>query len=205
MRKKLLRWLLALAVAIAPAEAMAQAASGGPAAVAPQIPPFAASPTSSVTRPANTTQYTANTGWCHATSGCTSVFTFSGACRANGTQVLIPQIDIWTNDTASSTGYLQGVLWLFNAAPGTVIADDAAFDIAATDFANLANMTGIPFTLGSLQSAANNAGVSLVGTTYVAQCAPGSTTIDGMVQVVNIYTPTSAEVLNVTLHTEGAN
>jgi hypothetical protein len=166
--------------------------------------PFSASPTSSVTRPANTTTYTANTGWCHTASACATVFTFTGACRVNGGQVVIPTIDLWLSDHVSTA--MQGILWVFNVTPGTVINDDAAFNIATGDFPNLTgSMSGFPFTMVSPQSSPNNSGVTVSGTTYPMQCAAGTTTFYAMVQVVNAYPPTSAEVLNVTLHTIGVN
>jgi hypothetical protein len=166
---------------------------------------FSATPTSAVTRPANTTTYTTNTGWNTATSGSTTVFSFTSACRINGGEVLIPEIDIWSSANPSTK--LQGILWLFAGVPGTVVQDDATFNIAAADFANLTgNQQGFPFTLASAQaSGAANSGVSLSGTTYHAQCASGTTTISGMVQVVNAYVPASGEVLHVTLHTIGVN
>lgn len=166
---------------------------------------FAATPTASVTRPANTTTYTANTGWCNLTAACATVFTFTSACRVNGEAVLIPEIDIWSS--ANQSTKLQGVLYLFSAAIGTVINDNATFTIAAADFANLTgNQQGFAFTLGNSQaSGAANSGISLTGTTYHAQCFAGSTQIVGMVQVVNAYVPVSAEVLHVTLHTVGLN
>ena len=161
---------------------------------------------SSVTRASNTTTYTANTGWCGTTSTCSTVFSFANVCRANGGNIIVPNIDIYSSANPSTK--LSGVLWLFNVTPGTVVNDNATFNIAGADFANLVggSENGIPFTLASAQaSGASNSGTSLTGINAQIQCATGSTTLYGMVQVVNAYVPTSAEVLNVTLHTVGAN
>jgi hypothetical protein len=169
---------------------------------------FGAVSTATVTRPANTTTYTANTGWCGATAACATVFSFTNACRANGTFVLVPEIDIYSSNTTNPvTPKLQGILWLFSATPGTIINDNATFNIATADFANLTgNQQGFPFTLAQAQAAgAVNNGVSLIGTTYHAQCGAGNTTIVGMVQVVNAYVPVSGEVLTIKLHTVGVN
>lgn len=169
-----------------------------------QVFGFSSVPTSSVTRPANTTTYTANTAWCHTTSTCATVFTFANACRTNGGAVLVPEIDLWLSDHQSTA--LQGILWVFNVTPATVINDNASFNIATADFPNLTgSMSGFPFTMVSPQNSPSNSGVSLTGTTYHMACASGSTTLYAMVQVVNTYAPTSAEVLNVTLHAVGAN
>ena len=167
-----------------------------------QVYSFASLSPASITRSANTTTYTANTGW---NNGTPTFFSFTGACRGVGAEVLIPEIDIWSS--ANQATKLQGVLWLFAAVPGTNVSDDATFNIAAADFANLTgNQNGFAFTLASAQaSGAANSGASLTGTTYHAQCASGTTTITGMVQVVNAYVPLNAEVLHVALHTVGIN
>lgn len=151
----------------------------------------------------NGVTYTPNTAWNNTNTP--TFFSFTGACRANGAQVLVPQIDIWSS--ANPTLKLQGILWLFSAVPGTNVADNANFNIAAADYANLTGLfDGIPFTLTANQgSGAANSGVSLKGTTYQMQCASGTTTITGMVQVVNAYVRAAAEVLHVALRTTGVN
>ncbi len=195
--------------------AAVKAASTAPAATdaaevvteSPNSPlaPFAATSTSSLTRPSNTTTYTPSAGWNNATSSATGHFTFASACRVNGGQVLIPQIDIWSS--ANPTVKLGGVLYLFDASIGTLVNDGAPFAITPSDFANLTgNQEGFPFDLYNSQtSGASNSGLSLTGVNYRAQCASGTTTIYGMVQVFNAYVPASGEVLHVTLHTVGAN
>ena len=167
---------------------------------------YANSPISSVTRIANTTTYTANTGWCLLTSSCVTVFSWTGICRANGGNSLLTNIGIYSS--ANPTLKLSGVLWLFNTTPGTVISDDATFNVAATDFANLVggSLNGIPFTLATSQaSGATNSGVSLTGINAQVQCAAGATTLYGMVEVTNAYIPASGEVLSVRLHAIGLN
>lgn len=164
---------------------------------------FSAISSTSITRPSNTTQYTANTAYANATSGAT-YSTFTAVCRANSGQVLIPQIDISVDENPATK--LQGILWLFSATVSDAIEDNAAFNIPAADYANLnGNVEGFPFTLINNQSTATSSGISLTGTTYHAKCASGTTTVYGMVQVVNTYTPTSGEVMTVQLHTIGAN
>lgn len=156
-----------------------------------------------ITRPGNTTTYTANTGWANATSGATYT-TFSNVCRVAGGQVLIPQIDIHVDENPATK--LQGVLWLFDTVPSDAIEDNAAFNIPAADYPNLTgNVEGFPFTLVNNQSTATHSGISLTGTTYHAKCASGSRDMYGMVQVVNAYVPTNAEVLTAKVHSLAAN
>ena len=158
----------------------------------------------SMTRPANTTTYTVNSAWCSTITTCSTVYTFANACRATGGEVLIPEIDIYSS--ANPTLKLQGILWLFNTTPGTVLADDATFTLTSADFANLTggSTNGLAFTLGTSQGGSpNNSGVSLVGNTYAATCS--GTSLYGMVQVVNAYVPASAEVLTIKVRTVGVN
>lgn len=159
---------------------------------------------SSITRRTGTDQYTANTGWNTATSG-SSYGTITGVCRTAGGQVLIPQIDIYSS--ANPATKLQGVLWLFSSTVGTPVNDNATFNIAAADFANLTgNQQGFAFTLTSTQaSGAANSAISLTGTTYHARCATANTSMYYLMQVVNTYTPASAEVLTIKLHTIATN
>lgn len=195
--------------------AAVKAASTAPAATDPAevvtespnspLAPFAATSTSSVTRVSNTTTYSPLTGWNNATASASGYFTFSSACRIYGGQVLIPQIDIWSS--ANPTTKLGGTLYLFDAPIGTLVNDDASFAIAPSDFANLTgNQQGFAFALSNSQaSGASNSGFSMTGVNYRGQCAPGTTSIYGMVEVYNAYAPASGEVLHVTLHTVGAN
>jgi hypothetical protein len=165
---------------------------------------------SSITRVANTTTYTANTGWNTATSGASAVFSFANMAGYNGELVSLIGVDVYSNKNPALS--LQGILWLFNTTPGTVISDDAAFLIAAADFANLAgDMTGIPFSLTCPQSggpggSASNSGVSFTPSPPVPlKLAAGSTTLYGMVLVVNAYVPASGEILTVNLRTMALN
>ena len=165
--------------------------------------PFAAYPVASITRTTTSGTYTSNTGW-NATSA--TYYTFSGACRTNGGQVLIPSINIYSS--LNPTTKLTGILWLFSAVPGTIIADNATFTIAAADFANLTGSSqGFAFSLANSQTntGAANSGATLSGTTYQAQCSPSSTNMYGMVEVTNAYAQTSGEVLTIGINTVGAN
>lgn len=165
---------------------------------------FSTTVKSTITRPANTTAYTANTAWANATSSATYT-TFSAVCDRNGQNVLIPQIDIYVDENPATK--LQGILWLFDTIPTDPLEDNATFVLAAADWATATgNVQGFPFTIvNNGASGATFSGISLTGTTYHARCATGATAIYGMVQVVNTYTPTSGEVMTITLKTIGAN
>lgn len=157
----------------------------------------------SITRGVAGVTYTAKTGWNN--SGAATFFTFTGVCRAAGGLVSIPEIDIWSSANPGTS--LQGVLYLFDAAIGTVIADNATFSIHAADFANVTgNMAGFAFTLSNNQaSGAANSSASITTGNYHASCVSGLTSIYGMVEVVNTYTAAGTEVLTVQLHSIGLN
>jgi hypothetical protein len=163
-----------------------------------------AAPSGTITRSSNTTTYTANTGW---NNGTPTYFTFSSACALNAQNVAITGIDIYSS--ANPTTKLQGILWLFNAVPGTIISDDSTFTIASGDYAVLtgSSFSGIPFALTNNQaSGASNSGVSITyGPGLQAKCGASATSLYGMVQVINAYVPASAEVLTIILHTAGLN
>lgn len=158
-----------------------------------------------VTRPNNTTTYTTNTAWANATSGATYT-TFAGVCRANGTVVLMPVVRII--DYANQTTKLQGILWLFSVAPATPINDNAAFNLASGDLANIASVP-LAFTESVVANAGSGASGfmvgSLTGATYEIKCAANDTNIYAMVEVTNAYVPVASEKLNIALKVVGAN
>ena len=175
---------------------------------------FFSGPSNSVIRPATDSPptYTPFTGWCNSTSACASVFTFPNACLANGGHSLLVGVDIYSNQSPVPATPLQGILWLFNVSPGTVISDNATFKIASGDYPNLTggSFNGIPFVLGSTQATgASDSGVSLaggvLGPPLGITCAAGSTTIYGMVEVVNAYQPVPSETLTINLNIMGLN
>lgn len=166
---------------------------------------FAAVSSASVARPANTIAYTANTAWSTSTSS-GGYLTFAGACPGgSGRVVLLPAVRIV--DFANQSTKLTGTLWLFNAAPAAPIADDATFNVASAD---LANMVAQPITFAASVVANQSAGASgsviapVTGSTYEILCG-ASTSLYGMIQVTNAYAPVSAEQLAVTLQIVGVN
>ena len=146
--------------------------------------------------------FTANTAWNN--TGTQKFFTLTGACRVNGGEVLIPQIDIWS--TANPMLKLTGILWLFAGVPSSNIANNASFALANADYAIALSKQGYPFTLGNVQATgAANSGTSLTGITYPGRCPAGTTTISGMIEVTNAYVSTTGEILNIGIPTVGVN
>lgn len=157
-----------------------------------------------ITRPANTTTYTANTAWADSTTSAAAL-EIPAVCAVNGGRVLIPQVDVWLSTNPATK--LQGIVWLFSEEPAAPIEDNATFNIPAADFANLTvNQQGLAFTLTSTQaSGAANSGITLAGTVYDGACGAATTSMFAQIQVVNAYVPGSEAVLHVTLHALGTN
>lgn len=157
--------------------------------------------TDSITQVAGVT-FTLNTAWNNTATQ--KFFTLAGACRVNGGEVLIPQIDIWS--TVNPTLKLTGILWLFAGVPSANIANNATFTLASADYAITLSKQGFPFTLGNTQATgASNSGATISGVTYAGRCPTGSTTISGMVEVTNAYVSATGEVLNVGFTPVGVN
>lgn len=166
----------------------------------PVVAPFALTASSSITRLSNTTTYTVNTGW---NNGTPKYLTFNVAAGGGG-MIQIVGVDIYSS--ANPTLKLTGNLWIFNAVPGTLLADNAAFLIASADYANLVGgcLSGYSFTLANTQSSgAANSGVSIVPAEAYIQLK--GTALYGMVEVTNAYVPASGEILTVTLYIKGAD
>lgn len=144
-----------------------------------------------VTRPADTSGYTANDALSDSTSAPTSGgFTFTSAARASGKSGIITDAIITTSADAATL--LQGEIWLFNQAV-TNINDNAAF--AVTD-AEIKTCVGkIPFTL---EDAGNN-GFYHAQNLGIGFTCSGSANLRFLVRVKNAYTPASGEVFTFVL------
>lgn len=145
-----------------------------------------------VTRPANTTAYTAGDNWSSSTSAPATI-DFANVVNAAGNSMLIT--DLVVVDLANQTVLLQGELWLFNAAP-TQVNDNSAFTLSNADIEKAIGI--IPFTMGDTGSSAAGASGNTIN--HVQNLSIGYTSIldanlYAMVKVLNAYTPVSAESL----------
>lgn len=148
--------------------------------------------TVSVTRPNDTTAYTANDAWSDSTSA-PSALTFSSVARASGGTLIITGVEVISS--ANKATALQGELWLFDTAP-TVINDNAAFTI--TDGEYETKVAKIPFVLdspgNSAADASGNTGCSVDGLSILVKCV-SSANLTGLIKVLNAYTPVAQEKL----------
>lgn len=150
--------------------------------------------TASITRPANTTAYTANTALADSTSAPTAGgFTLTSACRASGGFGTITDV---TLSSSGKTNY-QGSIFVFNQA-ATAINDDAAFTISTSDVLHL--VTVIPFSIGPGYLTNGATAVGFTSAINVGYTCSGSANLRFLVEITNTPTPVSAEVLGLMAH-----
>jgi len=164
--------------------------AGTPVSVVAPFPVMDVSPfvtlSVDVTRPANTTPYTAEDAF--SDSGPTAGgFTITGAARVSGGSGVIRDA-VFVMSTNASVAF-SGEIWIFDSVV-TNPADNAVFAISDAEAKTLVGI--IPFSTG--RSGSNNAvahvsGIDLHFTTV------GSANLRFLVKVTNGYTPASAEIL----------
>lgn len=144
-----------------------------------------------VTRPADTTLYTAGDALSDSTSAPTSGgFTFSNAARVSGGSGIITDLMVCSSNDPGVR--LSGEVFIFNTSV-TNINDNAAFAVSDTEIKTCEGV--IPF---SLFDAGNN-GFSHTGGLNIAFTCSGSANLRFLVRVRNGYTPASSEVLTFTI------
>lgn len=143
--------------------------------------------TTTITRPADTTAYTANDAFADSTSApTTGGFTLSGMCRASGgSGVLTDATFIYSTSVA-----VAGIIYLYDSAP-TAQNDNAAWSVSDSDQLKLVGT--IPFaTVADGANAVHNVQNLNMGYTCV-----GSANLRYMVKITTGYTPAASDTLTV--------
>ncbi|MFA5172732.1 MAG: hypothetical protein WC426_14310 [Sulfuriferula sp.] len=143
------------------------------------------------TRPANTTAYTAG----DVVGPALAALEFVNVGNPT-TDVIITDADLEIDITAVPSGMTSFRLYLYNATPPSALADNAAFDLPAGDRASFLGYIdlGTPVDLGStlyVQTSQINRNVKLGATT----------SLFAYLVTVGGFTPASATVKSITLHT----
>lgn len=143
-----------------------------------------------ITRPSNTTQYTANDQVSHVTG--TSLLQFKGCARtAGGTGIIYSGVMFDSVDAATNPNFS---LVLFDTLDITSVADNSA--AAVIDAQVSAVVACITFD-GTNSSNVHTIGANLVitatGINQAFRCAPGSRDLYGMVIDRGGYTPAALE------------
>lgn len=141
-----------------------------------------------ITRPANTTAYTAN----DVLGG---AITFSSAAPSAGADLIVTSVELEADITAIPAGMTTFNLYLYSVTPPSAIADNAAFDLPSGDRASFLGkiIIGAPVDEGStLYVRADNVNAHL-------KSASGS--LFGYLVTVGGFTPAAnSEVYKITLH-----
>jgi hypothetical protein len=146
-----------------------------------------------ITRPADTTAYTAGDTFANSTSAPTAGgFTLANVVRASGGSGIILNAAI-SMSGPNAASPINGELWIFDQAV-TAINDNAAFAISDAEAQNMVAI--IPFTAN--RGGGNNALAFLPNIMAGFACV-GSANLRFLVKVVTAYTPVSGEVMSVRL------
>ena len=141
-----------------------------------------------VTRPADTTAYSAGDGVSDSTSAPTSGgFTIPNAARQSGGSCIIMDVCIASNN--DPVARLTGEIWIFDQAVTNQV-DNANFGVTDAEIKNCIGI--IPF---SLFDAGNNEFAHVTGLNMLCTCV-GSADLRFLLRTRNAYTPASAEVFS---------
>jgi hypothetical protein len=157
------------------------------------------SSTQTITRPANTTPYVANSVW-------GGVFQLSAVGSANR-EAIITGVQVVFSNTSLPIGMGAFRLYLYSVTPPSAIADGGAFSLPSGDRASCLTPGGI--NLGT--SALAVGGGSVILDTFATNSGslnhqisvPANTNIFGYLVTVGAYTPVSASTAIVKLSTLG--
>lgn len=167
---------LSTAASVAAGEAHIGAVGGNTVAVS-----------ATVTRPADTTPYTARDAISNSTSS-PSAITFADMCRvANGSGYIVGAR--FATDQAANVAQYR--LWLYNAAP-TAINDNAPQTSLWVD--NDKRVGYLDFPAAAQEAGSSTAAVSVnfdARIPYV--CAGGSTNLSGLLETLTAFTPSSGQ------------
>lgn len=133
-----------------------------------------------VTRPANTTAYTANDVY-------GGVFELQNI-GASGGFVFIESIDIIFNITAVPSGMSSFTNYLFSATPPSVITDNLAFSVSSNDRATILNPKGIVLS-ASLAQGGGSVVAEARNLNQLYKLANGSTSLWGYLVTNGAFTP----------------
>lgn len=144
-----------------------------------------------ITRPANTTQYTAG----DVVGAALAAFELTNAGPANG-HLMITDFDLRFDINAIPSGMGIHRAHLYNAAPASNLADNAVFDLAAGDRSAYLGYIDLPLPV-------------LMGSSLYAQPTPqlpkkvkmgATTSLWVYAQTLTTYTPVSATVMSARLN-----
>jgi len=150
------------------------------------------SATVTITRPSDTTAYAA--GDVIGDTDGSAIFTFANMAKTGGGEIMITSIELEIDVAALPSGFAGTNVRLYNASP-TAIADNAAWDLPSGDRGKYLGkvLLGTPVDEGTTLFSDND-GIN-------KQIKLTSTSLFVELQTVGAFTPTSAAVNRLTIHT----
>lgn len=156
--------------------------------------PTAFTPSATVTRPNDTTPYTA----LDVMGGASAILSFTNFGPVEGGTVYVTEVSFRSDEGAIPASMAATRLHLFSVSP-TAIADNAAFDIPIADRAGYLGFVDIPaiLDLGATLWAQTSA-ASIMGKPVVV---PTGGTVYGLLQTIAGFTPVAQTVYTVFVKT----
>jgi len=146
-----------------------------------------------ITRPADTTAYTALD--CITDAGAGTI-DFAGAGRVVGGTGYITGLQFETDQAANVSEY---VLYLFQQDPAAIIADNAVWNSLDADKAIRIIPIDIP-ACAAVGATGDTAIIDVTDLKIPYKCAAASTSIKGQLKTVTGFTPVSGQVFTITLY-----
>jgi hypothetical protein len=149
----------------------------------------------STTRPSNTDVYAAN----DAVGATAAVWKFNNIGPAGG-KIIVTSVSLRINVTAVPAGMTSFKLYLYRSTPTSALADNAAWTLHADDLSVYAGSISV----GSPALPAASSGAILVESDQINKqffLAPGSADLYGYLVTAGTYTPGSASVHVIEMHT----
>lgn len=155
-------------------------------AQSPKVVSWTVQPTATLTRPGDTTAYTANDSVANST-GSPTALTFNNCARVTGGCGLIRDATLILNGMTTTVAEFH--LWVFDTSP-TVTADNSAFAPSDADAANVQCV--LMFNAGNMSDGTNNRIYKLVNAPQMFKTS-GALALYGALMTRTGYTPTSGE------------
>lgn len=152
-----------------------------------------------LTRPSNTTPYTAN-GTVSDSVSATTPLVLAGMARVNGGSGYITKVSLWTNQAANTARFK---VHFYTATTGTITitADGAAYTLLWANRAYKVGSLLLPAMTtegaGSDAARANN-----ITDRLPFVCANGSTTLYAVLETLDAFTPTSGQLFYLSVGAE---
>lgn len=164
---------------------------------------------SSVTRPANTTQYSIGDVISNVTTNAGFTFGTNASSASNATKIARREVDSATINavklfsSANQATKLAATLWLFKAQP-SAIADSSAFAVSDQELLNLVGTVSIAeadWKIGNSGAGATGNAVAFIRNIDLPVNTNDAGQLFGVLVAENAYTPVASEIFTIDIVT----